>query len=114
MSVKSGNGNWFGLAMLVLVVTGLCGSAASAEEQATATEQLKELCESARSLDKTDIARVRELIDAGADVNVKNKFGVTPLWIASQNGHTATVTLLLAANKIGEYRDVYSCINAST
>ncbi len=98
MSVKSGNGKRFGVAMLVLVVTGLCGSAASAQEKATATEQLKAL--STKMLDKmdeADMAGVRELIDAGADVNVRNKYGATPLQMASQNGHTEIVKLLLAA-----------------
>ena len=66
MSFKSGNGKWFGVAMRVLVVTGSCGCAASDQEQATATEQLKVLSESKMrdKLDEVDIARVRELIDA--------------------------------------------------
>ena len=94
MSTKSGNGKRFGVAMLALAVTGLCGSAAIAQEQPTATQQLEALCES-ESMDEADIARVRELIDAGADVNSKE--GATLLSTASGNGHTEIVKLLLDA-----------------
>ena len=43
-------------------------------------------------------AKVRRLIDRGADVHWKEANGATPLHVASQNGHNATVKTLLAAN----------------
>ena len=100
MSIKSRNGKWFGVATLVLLVTGLCGCAASNRKQATPTEQLKVLSESTMwdKLDESDVAKVRKVINAGADVNVCNKHGVTPLYRASYGGHAALVKLLLEAN----------------
>ena len=38
---------------------------------------------------------VEMLINAGADVNVRDKFGGTALMIASQNGHVETVEMLI-------------------
>ncbi|MCE5229417.1 ankyrin repeat domain-containing protein [bacterium] len=41
---------------------------------------------------QTNIAR--RLIEAGADVNCANQFGVTPLHLAASNGHNAMIELL--------------------
>ena len=46
---------------------------------------------------RKDITKIQEAIQSGADVNVRNKYGVTPLLMASQNGHAEVVKLLLAA-----------------
>ncbi|MHC4537535.1 MAG: ankyrin repeat domain-containing protein, partial [Planctomycetota bacterium] len=45
---------------------------------------------------KGDIDRVKALIAAGADANMKDKEGCTPLHIAAHRGHTAVVQLLSA------------------
>lgn len=37
------------------------------------------------------------LIEFGGDVNLANKNGATPLFIAAQNGHTAVVESFVAA-----------------
>ena len=42
-----------------------------------------------------DFERTKNLIDAGADVNVTSKYGETALHWAVENGHTAIVNLLL-------------------
>ena len=44
-----------------------------------------------------DIARVRALIDGGADVNQLDRSGDAPLIMAAYEGHTEIVQLLLAA-----------------
>jgi ankyrin repeat protein len=51
----------------------------------------------ADSLKAKDIIELRELITAGADVNVINNRGFTPLWAASARGYTEMVKLLLDA-----------------
>lgn len=42
-----------------------------------------------------DKAMVKDLLDAGANVNVKDEAGRTPLTEAAWNGHTETIKLLL-------------------
>ena len=58
------------------------------------TTRLKAISESLRA---SDITKIRELIKDGADVDVRNRYGVTPLLMASQNGHVEIVKLLLQA-----------------
>ena len=41
---------------------------------------------------------VRLLLDNGADVDVRNERGETPLWIAGEGDHAETVRLLLGRN----------------
>jgi ankyrin repeat protein len=44
-----------------------------------------------------DVAKIRSLIEDGADVNVKTSYGETPLFKAAQAGHREAVELLLAS-----------------
>ncbi|MCH9022031.1 MAG: ankyrin repeat domain-containing protein [Planctomycetes bacterium] len=76
-------------ALLVGLVVGLGGC-----PKKTPTEQLLDLC---YSLKAEDIAEIRELIQAGADINVKNKFGMTPLLLAAEDYEKEIITVLLAA-----------------
>ena len=46
---------------------------------------------------RDDLAKVDQLIRAGADVNAANDIGATPLWSASLNGNAAMVKRLLDA-----------------
>ena len=46
---------------------------------------------------RRDLATVELLIAAGATVDAANRYGVTPLSLAAQNGHAAIVTALLEA-----------------
>jgi TonB family protein len=50
-------------------------------------------------------AVVRVLLDAGADVRLRNKAGETALHLAAQNGHTAVARLLLQAGADFAARD---------
>jgi ankyrin repeat protein len=65
------------------------------KEANTATSKLAVLSE---NLAADNIAEMRRLLDAGADVNVRNKYDATPLYMASEYGQTGAVKLLLAAN----------------
>ncbi|HML74438.1 MAG TPA: ankyrin repeat domain-containing protein [Anaerohalosphaeraceae bacterium] len=67
------------------------------------------LIELADSFEAKDIAELRELITAGADVNVVNKIGFTPLWVASSRGYTEMVELLLDA---GANPNVVMCFSS--
>jgi uncharacterized protein len=60
-----------------------------------ATSKLAVLSE---KLAANDIVEIRRLLDAGADVNLRNKYDATPLYMASEYGHAEVVKLLLAAN----------------
>ncbi len=48
-----------------------------------------------RAASTGDLAKVKELLAAGVDVNAANKYGGTALAFASDKGHTAVVDLLL-------------------
>lgn len=43
-----------------------------------------------------DISMVRTLISQGAYINIKDKYGCTPLHLAAMNGHTSVVEMLIA------------------
>ena len=96
LSVKRINYKGIRLVLLALLVMGIYSCASFGKEPSTkaATIEVKILSE---SVDKGDITKIQEAIQAGADVNVRNKYDATPLLIASRNGHTEIVKLLLTA-----------------
>ncbi|MCK5644078.1 MAG: ankyrin repeat domain-containing protein, partial [Gammaproteobacteria bacterium] len=96
LSVKGINYTGIRVVLLALLVICICNSPSFAEKpiNKAATIELKILSE---SMTREDIGKIQEAIQAGADVNVRNKYGVTPLMMASQNGHVEVVKLLLAA-----------------
>ena len=74
----------FWVVLLVLVFTGINSIALVDQSEADkATAKLKVLSE---SLEANDIAQIRDLVKAGADVNAASKDGVTSLMIVSQGG----------------------------
>ncbi len=97
LSVKSMNYTGIRLVLLALFVMCIysCASFVKEPSNKAATIELKNLSE---SMTREDIAKIQETIQAGADVNVINKNGVTPLWTASRNGHTEIIKLLLTAS----------------
>lgn len=71
-----------------------CVTNASADiSSKEATNQLSMLSEKFNSLDKE---KVIELLEAGANINVRNQYGVTPLQMAANDGQTELVALLTA------------------
>ena len=96
LSVKRMNYTEIRLVLLALLVMCIFSCASFGKEPSTkaATIEVKILSE---SVTEGDIAKIQEAIQAGADVNVRYKDGFTPLLIASRNGHTEIVRLLLTA-----------------
>ncbi|NDY73108.1 hypothetical protein DO021_15610 [Desulfobacter hydrogenophilus] len=56
-----------------------------------ATITLKILSE---SMKRKDVAKIQDAIQSGADVNVRDKYGFTPLHMASENGHAEIVGVI--------------------
>src|SRR5262249_20674812 len=52
-----------------------------------------------------DVKKVQQLLDQGADVNARNRFGATPLWFAAYKNRADVVKLLLARKADPELRD---------
>ena len=80
--------NWAGVALLIILVGCPIGPLRGAEKSA---EDLFAAAE------KSDLDRVRELLDRGVKVDVRNGQGFTPLMRAAVKGHSKVVQALLAA-----------------
>lgn len=50
-----------------------------------------------RAIECNAVGKLKKLIDAGADIDVPNRIGITPLMYAVYNGHTECIKLLLTA-----------------
>jgi ankyrin repeat protein len=61
-----------------------------------------------------DLARVTELLDQGADVNAKFRYGATALFKAAERGHTEIVKLLLARGADVTVKDTFYKATAMT
>lgn len=75
-------------------------------------EKLNEqLWEAAR---KGDVAAVTSLLDQGADVNAKFRYGTTALFKASERGHAGVVKVLLARGADATVKDTFYSATALT
>ncbi len=75
-------------------------------------QQLNEqMWEAARKGDATEVAA---LLDKGADVNAKFRYGTTALFKASERGHTDVVKLLLARGADTKVKDTFYGATAMT
>ena len=61
------------------------------------------------AIEKGDIEAVKQHIAVGADVNAKDRYGATPLHIATHLGHKETVELLIANGADVNAKGVTSC-----
>ena len=86
------------LALLALAV------AAPASAQAPAPALNDQLYEAAR---KGDAAEVRAVLDKGADVNAKFRYGATALFKAAERGHTEVVRLLIERGADVNVKDTF-------
>ena len=61
-----------------------------------------------RAAESGDIQSVRELLDRGADPNIRNDYGTTALMWASQDGYIKIVRLLLDRGADPNIHNIYS------
>src|SRR5918993_3878825 len=61
-----------------------------------------------------DVAAVTSLLDQGADVNAKFRYGTTALFKASERGHAAVVKVLLARGADATVKDTFYNATAMT
>jgi ankyrin repeat protein len=98
-----------GKSLLFLIVLLLVPGAAAA--QASKQELNDQLWEAAR---KGDAPAVTALLDKGADVNAKFRYGTTALFKASERGHLEVVKVLLARGADATVKDTFYSATAMT
>lgn len=93
------------LAALLLLVA-LAAVAAAQDPKQALNEQLYEAAR------KGDAAEVKALLDKGADVNAKFRYGATALFKAAERGHTEVVKLLIERGADVTVKDTFYGANA--
>lgn len=88
-------------ALLTLLTLALAASAAAQDPKQVLNEQLYEAAR------KGDAAEVRALLDKGADVNAKFRYGATALFKAAERGHTEVVKTLIERGADVTVRDTF-------
>jgi len=90
---------WVLMALIVFCVSSCASNIKEPSSKAATTMELKTISETMarESLVRVDIAKIREAIQAGADVNVRNEYGVTTLYMASKHRYPEIVKLLITA-----------------
>src|ERR671912_406453 len=95
------------LTALLTLALGLT-AAAQADPKQALNEQLYEAAR------KGDAAEVKALLDKGADVNAKFRYGATALFKAAERGHTEVVRLLLERGADVKVKDTFYGATAMT
>src|SRR3712207_4347253 len=89
-------------ALLALLTLALAAAAAARQDPKQAlNEQLYE------AVRKGDAAEVKALLDKGADVNAKFRYGATALFKAAERGHTEIVKLLIERGADVNVKDTF-------
>jgi len=89
--IESRNGRSYWCFTIVLIATATFNGTTTAQ---TATQNLAAISESMRA---GDLPQMKSLIASGANVNVSNRQGDTPLFVATQKGYAGIVGMLLEA-----------------
>jgi len=95
-------------ALLLLLVSILAATAAAQNSKQELNDQFWD------AVRKGDAASVATLLDKGADVNAKFRYGATALFKAAERGHTEVVRLLLARGADATVRDTFYGATAMT
>lgn len=86
------------LALLLLLAVSTLAAGASAQDPG---DELR------RAAGTGDVAKVKELLDKGTDVNAANSYGATALASAADRGHTEVVKLLLDRGANPDTQDTF-------
>jgi ankyrin repeat protein len=89
------------LVLLTLALFFISSSAAAQNAQQELNDQMWE------AVRKGDVALVTALLDKGADVNAKFRYGTTALFKAAERGHTEVVKVLLARGADVSVKDTF-------
>jgi len=96
---------------IILLVLALLSISTSAPAQNAQQELNDQMWEAVR---KGDVALVTALLDKGADVNAKFRYGTTALFKAAERGHTEVVKVLLARGADVSVKDTFYGATAMT
>lgn len=99
------------LRLIMLVIVTLLSNSALARAQNDKQELNDQMWEAVR---KGDVALVTALLDKGADVNAKFRYGTTALFKAAERGHTEVVKVLLARGADASVKDTFYGATAMT
>jgi ankyrin repeat protein len=88
-------------ALLALLALSLAASAAAQDAKQALNEQLYEAAR------KGDAAEVKSLLDKGADVNAKFRYGATALFKAAERGNTEVVKVLIERGADVNVKDTF-------
>ena len=89
------------ITLTALLTLALAGTAAAQDAKQALNEQLYE------AVRKGDAAEVKALLDKGADVNAKFRYGATALFKAAERGHTEIVKLLIERGADVNVKDTF-------
>jgi ankyrin repeat protein len=96
------------ITLTALLTLALAGLTAAQDPKQALNEQLYEAAR------KGDVAEVKAVLDRGADVNAKFRYGATALFKAAERGHTEVVKLLIERGADVNVKDTFYGATAMT